>query len=75
MFELLCYFHWCPDRGILEKRSRHSLRQANATVGSGKGWYISLMHCVAASEEHGVRHLGPIEVAASRTPILSSVDI
>ena len=75
MFELLGYFHWCPNGGILVKRSRHSLRQANATVGSSKGWYIPLMHCVAASEEHGVRHLGAIEMAASRTPILSSVDI
>ena len=75
MFELLGYFHWCADGGILVKCSRHSLRQANAAVGSRKGWYISLMHGVPASEEHGVRHLGAIEMAASRTPILSSVDI
>ena len=51
MFELLGYFHWCGDGGILVKCSRDSLRQANATVGSSKGWYISLMHGVPASEE------------------------
>src|SRR4029077_19525928 len=73
--DLLGYFHWCADGGILVKCSRHSLRQANAAVGSCKGWYISLMHCVTASKEHGVRHLGAIEMAASRTPILPSVDI
>jgi hypothetical protein len=70
MFELLGYFHWCADGGILVKCSRDSLRQANATVGSSKGWYISLMHGVPASEEHGVRHLGAFIGADCRALVI-----
>ena len=50
-------------------------RQTNATVRRGKGRHIALMHRVAASEKHGIRHLRTVEMRPCGTPILSSVNV
>src|SRR5215470_4014853 len=73
--ELFCDFYRCADRRVLVKCSRHSFWQANTTVRSSKRWYIALMHCVTASEEHGVGHLGAVEMATRRAFIFPGVNI
>ncbi len=75
MFELLSDLYGCANGGVLIKCSRHSFRQANTTVGGGKGWHIALMHRVAAPEEHGIRHLRAIEMRSRWTPVLPRVNV
>src|SRR5437016_4179414 len=72
---LLCDRHWRSDRGVFEKRPRHSFRQTNATMRCRKGRNIALVHRVAASEEHRIRHPGTIEMRPFRAGIFSHVDI
>ena len=33
------------------------------------------MHCVAAPEEHGIRHLGAVEMRTGRPAVFAHVDI
>ena len=75
LFELLSDPYRCADGGVLVKSSRHSFRQTNTTVGSGKGRHIALMHRVAAPEKHGIRHLRTVEMRAWWTPILPRVNV
>src|SRR6266478_4244279 len=72
---LLFHGYWCANRGVFEERLGHPSRQANATVRRGIRRDIALMHGVAASEEHGIRHLGAVEMRAGRPAVLAHVDI
>src|SRR6476620_9987962 len=73
--QLLGYSDRSSDGSILEKTSRNSSRQTDATVGRGEWRDIALMHCVTASEEHRIRHSRAIEMGSFRLAILSRVDI
>src|SRR5882724_2476948 len=60
---------------VFEKPNRHLSGQPNAAVRCGKRRNISLMHRVAASEEHRIRHSGAIKMRALRLGIFSGIDI
>jgi len=64
VFELLRDLYRRADGGVFVKCTRHSLRQTNTTVRGGKGGHITLMHRVAAPEEHGIGHLRTVEMRA-----------
>src|SRR5437867_9897646 len=59
---LLCDRHGRADGSLFKKPYRHLTRQADATVRRGKGWNVPLMHCITASEEHGIWHPGAIKM-------------
>jgi len=71
----LLYDDRSADRGIVEERLSHSRGQSYATVGSGVGRDVTLVHCVAAAEKHRVRHARAVVMRAGRFGIFSHVDV
>src|SRR5207237_1249684 len=58
--------YWRAHRSVFEKSYRHLPWQTNATVRRGKRRNVTLMHRVAAAEEHRIRHSGALKLCAGR---------
>src|SRR5947207_135208 len=72
---LLCHDHRCPFGSVFEEWSRHSFRQANASVRRGIRWDVTFVHCVAAVEMHAIGHSRSIEMRASRPAVFACVNV
>ena len=69
------YRHRSSDGSILKKSNGHLSRQTDATMGRGEWRNVALVHCVTASEKHGIRHPRAIEMGPFRASILSRVNV
>src|SRR5260370_546524 len=60
---------------VFEEWLRHSFRHADAAVRCGKRRNVTLVHRVAAIEEHGIGHSRAIKMCARRPAVFSRIDI
>src|SRR5581483_5375698 len=73
--QLLCDLYRSAHGGIFIEPARHSTGQADTTVRSSKRRHISLMHCIPASEEHGIGHLRAVEMGTRWAFVLARVNV